>query len=82
MTPGIPLLIGGERAVVIGHTHCLLESKSNPGQWHSVSYELENGAGVWRCTCPSGTIRKTCRHIDTVRDWLNGKVTATIEEPE
>ena len=79
MTKPTPiLLVNGERIIVIGKAHALIESHSSPGQWHSVSYEN----GVWSCTCPSGSIRKRCRHITTIRGWYSGNLPATVEEEQ
>lgn len=70
------LRVDGVRLIVTGKLACLVESKSRPDQFHSVSLE----DGVYSCTCESGAIRKACRHINLVRRWLDGLAQVSIEE--
>lgn len=85
--PSTPLLIGTaealdrnefaalERIIVIGRQQCLVASHSNPGSWHTVEYDK----GQWHCTCISGSVRKSCRHITAVRDWFLYKLDARLD---
>ncbi len=77
------LVIDGENVLLPlqGHTHALVESRSRPGQFHSVSYEFDDriGKDAWCCTCESGSFRGDCRHIRAVDRWNAGKARVEFE---
>jgi hypothetical protein len=70
------LRVDGTRLIVTGKLACLVESKSRPDQFHAVSLE----DGTYACTCESGTVRKSCRHISLVRRWLDGLAKVEFED--
>ncbi len=72
--PPIVLVIDGEHVIVIGRLHCLVESKSRPTQYHTVSFEDEE----WSCTCESGVMRKSCRHQRAIREWMLGRAKVSV----
>lgn len=76
VTLGRKLQVAGETVRVIGKHHALVESRSRPGQYHSVSWEFDDKIGkeTWICTCESGGFRGDCRHIRIIDLWNVGKV--------
>jgi hypothetical protein len=73
---GVVLRVEGSKVMVMGRRQCLIESRSNPGQFHTVCLSEANAPA---CTCTGFTIRKRCWHADTIRSWMLGKVSATID---
>ena len=77
------LLVNGEHVVMPpqGNRHFLVESRSRPGQHHSVSWEFDDTIGkeTWVCTCESGNFRGECRHIRAVDLWSVGRGDVSLE---
>ncbi len=72
----VVLRVEGVRVMVMGRRQCLIESRSNPGQFHTVMLTEANAPS---CTCTGWTVRKKCWHADTIRSWMLGHVSATID---
>ena len=77
MTPA--LLVDGARVLVQGREMCLIESRSNPGQYHVVQ---KDGEGRLYCSCIGWTTRRKCWHVTRIEDWLAGKAKARVEAGE
>ncbi len=81
----IPALrIGDERVLIQGRLQALIESRSNPGQFHIC--EIADNGRI-SCSCIGFTTRNAegmhrylCRHAATIEGWLAGRIPATIEE--
>lgn len=54
-----------EKFLLVGNHQWLWESWEEPGDHHSLDSE------TWECTCPGFTYRKTCRHIDLLKELLD-----------
>lgn len=67
--------VNGEQVMVQGRRQCLVQSKSFPGQWHSIEIDDRNDAV---CTCTGFSVRKSCRHAKAIRDWMLGKAEVSI----
>lgn len=71
---GWRLEVDSEHVIVIGKLHCLIESRSSTGEYHSV--EVDHGKVT--CTCPGFQYRKRCRHSRAIRNWLMGKADVEV----
>ena len=76
------LLVDGIRVVPLGRFHALVESRSKPGEHHSVEYGWndESGKEKWTCSCEGWSFRHDCRHIRAVDRWVAGKASVKIAE--
>jgi hypothetical protein len=70
--------VGAVTVRVQGRRHALVESRSHPGEWHTVGQEED---GTWVCTCKGWEIRKRCYHVDHVREWALGRISAEVVQP-
>lgn len=78
------LLVDSERVLVQGDKQALVASKSSPGEWHTVSYEWNDGTGreEWICTCTGFSVRRACRHVRAIDRWNAGKATVRFASDE
>lgn len=54
-----------EEFTLVGRGHWIWKSWSEEGEHHSLDSE------TWECSCPGFTFRKTCRHIDLLKELLD-----------
>lgn len=54
-----------EEFTLVGRGHWIWKSWSEEGEHHSLDSE------TWECSCPGFTFRKSCRHIDLLKELLN-----------
>ena len=67
--------IDGEHVQVTGRRHCLVLSRTYPGE----HYVVDQGEDcTWHCACKGWQCRQTCRHVTKVKAWLNGDIEAHI----
>lgn len=82
----VTLIIDGAKVIPIGHFHARVESRSRPGQWHTVEMQEETDEDpfLMACTCESGMARRdgSCWHSRLIHKWLLGKCVVEIEETE
>lgn len=82
----VTLLIDGARVLVQGKWQALVESRSRPGQYHTVEMQLETDEDPFlvACTCESGMTRRdgSCWHARLVHRFMLGKAHVEIEEPD
>ncbi len=58
----------GEKIIVVGREHFLMESKTRPGEHHSIDLEDRS------CSCKGFLCRGSCRHLE-VADLLSISIT-------
>ena len=82
ITSPIVLVIDNERVIPIGHLQALVESRSKPGEHHSISWEYDpdTGENAWSCTCRGFECRHACRHVGVVEAWIKSEASVRIVE--
>lgn len=58
-------LLKGERVIPIGRFHFLVESWTEPGEWHAVDLEEDT------CSCRGFECTQSCRHLLSLKEFLN-----------
>ena len=53
-----------EEFTLVGRGHWIWKSWSEEGEHHSLDSE------TWECSCPGFTFRKSCRHIDLLKELM------------
>jgi len=74
------ILLNGTRCIVQGREHILIESRSRPGQHHSLEL-VDEGKGFLEeaCSCEGFQFRRQCWHTRLLRDWRLGKLDARLD---
>jgi len=57
-----PIKFMGEVIIPVGRGHLLIESWTEPGEYHSI--DLEEGS----CSCRGWECTRGCRHLDVARE--------------
>lgn len=77
----VTLNIDGEVAQIVGHFQLLVQSRSNPDEWHSTGWDDDWLNYV--CTCKGWMVRKKCRHVAAVERLARGTaVVKLLDERE
>lgn len=71
--------LAGMRFRVEGPGRAVISSMSRPELEHIVEWDHER----WVCTCESFGFQKgRCKHVERIKEWLDGKLVPTIVEDE